>query len=142
MTGIFETDRDGSFDFSDIAVQNSDLMRYELQTAYVSQNTIYELNKKSWGACLVLNGVKATPYSSVYRGEPVGNISYGELRELSAGEAGISYSVAQHYADEPQELLGKTIDVEFVNYRSSTNRFPFCAYLRFLQCLWCLFILR
>ncbi len=127
LAGIFETDREGSLDFSDIAVQNSDLMRYELQTAYVSQSTIYEFNKKSWGACLVLNGVKATPYSAVYRGEPVGNISYGEFRELSVGEAGISYSVARHYTDDPQELLGKTIDVEFVNYRSSTNRISYSS---------------
>lgn len=128
LGGIFKTDAVlSSIDFSDYAVQNSELMLCELQTAYVSQSVIDELNKSSWGACLILNGTKATPYSPVYRDKPNGKIEYGELRELYAGEAGISLAVARHYTDEPQELLGKTIDVEFVNYRSESNRIPYSS---------------
>lgn len=107
------------------AVPSDELMAREYQTAYVSMQAILSVQPDSAGVCVLANGQALTPCTDIIKPSAVSYAVYGEKSELAAGEIALSVGVAQAYVNDPQELLGQTVEITFANYRNSSNRQPY-----------------
>jgi len=99
------------------------LKERQYQSAYISYDTV--IDNKSSEENIYINFCNTSTHSekalenTVYKGQPSTRVVYGEKVDLASGTIAISEGNALNYlTDNPQELIGQVISIEFSNYRS------------------------